>query len=68
MIDLEWFNANAGFRKSKIFGQHWKFFNLFRRVNANMNIWGVGLLQIGNRHLFYIGSNAFSIFFLGKTK
>ncbi len=36
------------------------FYNAFRRVSADAdaNCWGFGLLQIGGRHLVFVGKNS----------
>ena len=48
--DIEWFNANPGFRKWR--GRNVKLWNLFRRKGL---AWGVGLGQIDGTHLLYVG-------------
>lgn len=42
--------------------------NLFNRHTADGDHWwGIGVFQIGNRHLFYVGHNGVSIAFVGRT-
>lgn len=65
-IDFNWFNLNPEFN-GKVFGRNFKWFNCFRRlVEGNTLYWGIGLLQIGKRHLFYIGQSSISILYIGK--
>lgn len=43
--------------------------NAFNRHTADGDHWwGVGLLQIGNRHLLYVGHNGVSVLFVGVTE
>lgn len=63
-MDLQWFNLNPGFKRT-IFGANFKWFNCFNRVNSIFHTWGFGIIQIGRRHLFYVGSNGVSILFIG---
>jgi hypothetical protein len=37
-----------------------------RRFVNGVHCWGFGILQIGRRHLFYIGSSGVSIGFIGR--
>jgi hypothetical protein len=64
---MTWFNWSA---PALVVGHHnqrvayiW-LWNLFNRVSDQGHWWGVGLLQINNRHLFYIGDAGVSILFL----
>lgn len=42
--------------------------NAFNRHTADgAHWWGIGVLQVGNRHLFYVGHNGVSIAFIGRT-
>lgn len=59
-FDIDWFNASPKF--ARIAGVLVKPYNLFhRRLIATDNgigrMWGIGLLQIGGRHLFYVGND-----------
>ncbi|UHG93230.1 hypothetical protein [Spirosoma oryzicola] len=55
-FDFNWFNLHPTF--FLVFGQYVKLFNLFNRRSAeDGHLWGVGLIQIGNRHLFFVGSD-----------
>lgn len=50
MINLRWFNASPPWFRGV------RPFNLFNRVCADGSLYfGAGLLQIGTRHLFYVG-------------
>lgn len=44
------------------FGRYWHLWpwNLFRRdqISGELYCWGIGLLQVGHRHLFFLGSEA----------
>lgn len=51
-MDLKWFNASVQFRIGKT---PIKPYNLFNRRSSDGHFWGIGLLQIGARHLAYIG-------------
>jgi hypothetical protein len=67
-VDLTWFNA--GFGRFKVLGKNCKLFNCFNRVNADDegdHWWGIGIGQIGHRHLFYVGHSGISIFWFGTT-
>lgn len=42
--------------------------NAFNRHTADGDHWwGIGVLQVGNRHLCYIGHSGVSIAFIGRT-
>ncbi len=43
----------------------WNAFN--RHTAEGDHWWGVGVLQIGHRHLFFVGFCGISIAFIGKT-
>lgn len=43
------------------------FWNAFNRVTTEGHYWGFGILQIGNRHLFFVGNTGIRAFFLGRT-
>ena len=51
MSDLLWFNAGTRFYRFR--GKNWKPYNLF--IRCGLGNWGVGLLQVGRRHLLYVG-------------
>lgn len=78
-VDFRWFNASA---------PHWlvrrprhrymtvRLWNLFNRHGQSFHWWGIGLLQVADRHLFYIGRTqaydgstcwAVSVLFIGRT-
>ena len=66
--NLEWFNVSS--RAFKVGSVYCKVFNCFNRVNADdegIHWWGIGIGQIGNRHLFYIGHSGISILYIGTT-
>lgn len=52
---LTWFNLHPDF--FNVLGLRFKFYNLFYRVFDEGWCWGVGLIQINGRHLFYLGAN-----------
>jgi hypothetical protein len=63
-----WFNLGGPcvkVGKRPIFVWLW---NAFNRVTDADHWWGVGVMQIGRRHLCYIGHNGISIAFIGKTR
>jgi len=70
-MDWTWFNVGAPiwvirFKSKRIYVRLW---NLFNRVESGgQHWWGFGVLQINNRHLFYIGYNSVSIAFIGRSK
>jgi hypothetical protein len=61
MFDLDWFNV--GSRVHKISGFNIWLWNCFRRKNEDFDNWGFGFIQIGDRHLFYIGWDRISVLF-----
>lgn len=68
-MSLQWFNASAPrLRVGRTIIRLW---NLFNRVVLDKNDqpyqhwWGFGLLQVGTRHLFYVGSGGIRVLFLG---
>ena len=63
-MDINWFNFNPKFQ-GKVFGKNFKWFNCFRRKTTEGLFWGIGLLQIGNRHLLYIGQSGISFLYIG---
>jgi hypothetical protein len=68
---MHWFNWGAREiairRNGNLIAYMW-LWNLFNRVSTDGHFWGVGVLQIQNRHLSYIGSNGISICFIGRTR
>ena len=66
MIDPNWFNVSAPAFRSPI--GRVRLWNLFRRVSTDGTWWGFGLLQIGSRHLLYVGEQGVRALFLGKTR
>jgi hypothetical protein len=73
-VTMHWFNVSApAFRVGRHRVRLW---NLFRRRSTAGRWWGVGLLQIDNRHLLFLGRTqgnprrevwALSVGFLGRT-
>jgi hypothetical protein len=63
-MNLQWFNASPEF--IKIWKHNFKLFNLFNHRAKCGHYWGVGIIQVGQRHLFYIGDSGLSILFLRK--
>jgi hypothetical protein len=59
MINPRWFNVSAPYWRVTLPGRDdrtgVRLWNLFRRVSTDGHWWGVGLLQVGQRHLFLIG-------------
>ncbi len=39
---------------------------LFHRVFAEGRFWGIGFLQVGQRHLLYVGNRGIRLLFLGR--
>lgn len=65
-MTINWFNL--GCPKIKVFGRNvwlWNCFN--RKTSDGDHWWGVGLLQVGSRHLFFVGHCGVSVLFVGKT-
>jgi len=81
MPDLRWFDASAPHwlipaphRSGKFTLRLW---NLWRRYSREGHWWGFGILQIGRRHLFYLGRTpgyperevwAWGLLFLGSQR
>ena len=67
-MTLRWFNVGApAFRIGKR-GPLVVLWNLFNHhTNTGEHWWGAGLLQVGNRHLFYVGYSGVSLLFIGRT-
>jgi hypothetical protein len=67
MARLRWFNASSpALLVGNVYLRAW---NVFNRVCADGNhYWGIGVLQIQRRHLFYIGDSAVSVLFMGQSK
>lgn len=67
-----WFNLSGPtfiirrYPARPIFIWPWGCFN--RHAADGDHWWGVGIVQIGNRHLFYVGHSGVSIFFIGRTE
>lgn len=64
-MDWQWFNISAHMRTVQLAGRrvHWVPYNIFNRQQdpdwlgkPRGHVWGAGLLQVGTRHLLYLGS------------
>lgn len=60
-----WFNWSPPF--FRVGGRPVKLWNIFNRCSTEGHWWGVGVLQVGHRHLFFIGWCGVSIMFIGET-
>lgn len=49
---MNWFNLAIS---ARIFGRRILPWNAFNRRSAEGHFWGLGILQIGRRHLAYVG-------------
>ena len=65
-ISWDWFNLSG--KVFKMFGKYCKLWNLFNRNSTIGHHWGIGVLQIGHRHLFFVGTAGVSIVFFGRTR
>jgi hypothetical protein len=63
---LRWFNLSAPhwLIAHRVTVCPWNIFN--RRTSDGDHFWGVGILQIGNRHLFAVTFSGVSILFIGR--
>lgn len=62
---MTWFNWGApAFR---VAGRRIVLWNGFNRLSTQGHWWGLGVLQIGNRHLLYVGDCGVRALFVGKT-
>lgn len=67
MTRLHWFNA--GSPRLKIAGRNVWLWNLFNRHTSDGDHWwGIGVLQIGQRHLLFVGHCGISVLFIGRTR
>jgi len=57
-MKLNWFNAGA--RIWRIGRLNVRFWNLFNRRSTDGHFWGIGILQVNERHLLYIGFDKIS--------
>lgn len=65
---LTWFNLSSPYISKHKRGLWVRPWNAFNRVTADGDhFWGFGILQVGKRHLFCIGTSGVSILFIGKT-
>lgn len=64
-----WFNLGGPCfivrRPHTFFVWPWVLFN--HVTNDDQHWWGLGVLQIGKRALFYVGHSGVSVLFVGKT-
>jgi hypothetical protein len=70
-LNWKWFNISSPMWVH-VFGIRWPYtirlWNLFNRYpSTGEHWWGVGILQLGQRHLFYIGDGGFCFLFIGKN-
>jgi hypothetical protein len=69
-MNLHWYNISAPLwtirlpRRRHLHICLWNLFN--RRCADGDHYWGVGLLQIGHRHLFAVMFSGVSILFIGR--
>ena len=68
---LRWFNISIPSNFISVRRNHRPPFlriaQVFNRHCADGNhFWGFGILQVGHRHLFYIGHSGISIAFIGR--
>lgn len=67
-----WFNVSGPYavvrlpRQRAIYVCAWNLFN--RRTADGEHYWGIGLMQIGHRHLCYIGHSGWSLCFIGCSE
>jgi hypothetical protein len=64
-MNRHWFNISTPHLVVR--GVFLKLFNCFNRRSTDGHFWGLGFLQVGHRHLFYVGHSGVSIGFLGTT-
>ncbi len=64
-MDLNWFNGSPPWLS--IGRLRIRLWNIHHRRAVEGHWWGVGLLQIGNRHLCYVGDAGIYLLFLGRT-
>lgn len=50
---IHWFNVSAPMLK--VCDRYVRLWDLFKRRSASGHWWGIGIVQIGSRHLFFIG-------------
>ena len=63
---MTWFNIGSPVFTIK--GRYVRLWNCFnRRTSDGDHWWGVGLLQVGNRHLVFVGYCGVNIAFIGQT-
>jgi hypothetical protein len=59
-----WFNLSAPwFHRGGLWVRLW---NVFRRCSTDGHYWGIGILQVGQRHLLYIGHSGAMLGFMGR--
>ena len=66
MFDMLWFNLKSP--TFKVLGKTVKLWNLFNRVSEDAHWWGVGLLQVGKRHLFLAHHGGVCLLFLNESQ
>lgn len=66
MIDLRWYNAGAPWLRVPGTKFSLRLWNLFNRRSTDGHFWGVGIVQVGSRHLLYVGHSGVSVAFVGQ--
>jgi len=61
----QWFNLSTP--RWRIGRTGVRLFQVFNRVSTDGHWWGIGLLQVGKRHLLFIGSCGVRALFIGET-
>jgi hypothetical protein len=65
-LDLGWFNISYGpCRVGRFLFWPWVAFN---RRSTDGHWWGVGLLQVNDRHLLYLGHTGIDVFWVGLMR
>lgn len=63
---FRWFNIGSPVVRIK--GRNVRLWNLFNRhTSEGDHWWGVGIIQIGNRHLAFVGYCGIRFLFVGET-
>lgn len=67
--NIRWFNLSAPRWTVRVLGHRVsvRLWNVFNRVSTEGHWWGVGVIQIGRRHLMYIDSAGVYVLWIGET-
>ena len=65
LSSMRWFNWDAP--RLSILGRNVWFWVLFNRHSTEGHWWGVGILQVGRRHLLFVGHCGIRALFIGQT-